>query len=81
MKRKRLLAKLSAFLRADEATQKQEIDATREILKLLKKKENALKEKLEKHPERHDAERIATQLQVIYKQRKRGVDRLRELRE
>ncbi|EED35462.1 conserved hypothetical protein [Luminiphilus syltensis NOR5-1B] len=80
MKLKRLLARVTEFQGADEETQKQEIKAIRKVLKLLKKKEKALKEKLKRNPERDDAESIRTSLKVIYVQRTKGVERVRELK-
>lgn len=82
MKVKKLLAKLSQFLDADNKTQQEEIRATRKILKELKSKEHALRKKmavkLEQDPE--EVESLQLKLDVIYAQRRKGVERIKALK-
>lgn len=80
MATKKLLAKLGRFLDADRASQRQEIESIRKVLKKLKHKERDLREKLPKTPEGEEREDIAAKLEVIYAQRRKGVDRVKELR-
>lgn len=82
MKVKKLLAKLSQFLDADNKTQQEEIRATRKILKELKSKEHDLRKKmavkLEQDPE--EVESLQLKLDVIYAQRRKGVERIKALK-
>jgi hypothetical protein len=80
MKTKKLLARLRDLLDAEASEQRREIASIREVLKALKEKERKLQGKLEKRPDREDREEIEGKLQVIYAQRKKGVERVRELK-
>lgn len=80
MATKKLLAKLSRFLDADRASQQKEIESIRKVLKKLKHKERDLREKLPKTPEGEERDNITAKLKVIYAQRRKGVDRVKELR-
>ncbi|ANB02923.1 hypothetical protein [Ectothiorhodospira sp. BSL-9] len=80
MATKKLLAKLGKFLDADRASQRKEIQSIRKVLKKLKHKERDLREKLPKTPEGEERDDIAAKLEVIYAQRRKGVDRVKELR-
>ncbi|WP_409526109.1 hypothetical protein [Nitrincola sp. MINF-07-Sa-05] len=81
MKTKNLLSRLTRFLDADNKTQLKEIKSIRELLKKLKQKERDLKEKLEKRPDREDADDIRIKLDVIYAQRMKGLDRVRQIKQ
>ncbi|WP_151704549.1 hypothetical protein [Nitrincola alkalilacustris] len=81
MKTKNLLSRLTRFLDADTKTQQKEIKSIRELLKKLKQKERDLKEKLDKRPDREDADDIRIKLDVIYAQRLKGLDRVKQLKE
>jgi len=81
MKTKNLLSRLTRFLDADTKTQQKEIKSIRELLKKLKQKERDLKEKLDKRPDREDADDIRIKLDVIYAQRLKGLDRVRQIKE
>lgn len=81
MKTKNLLSRLTRFLDADTKTQQKEIKSIRELLKKLKQKERDLKEKLDKRPDREDADDIRIKLDVIYAQRLKGLDRVKLLKE
>lgn len=83
MKVKKLLARLSNFLDADNKTQQEEIKSTRKVLKVLKTKEHDLRaklvNKLEQDPE--EAESLQLKLDVIYAQRRKGVERIKALKQ
>jgi len=81
MKTKNLLSRLTRYLDADTKTQQKEIKSIRELLKKLKQKERDLKEKLDKHPEREDADDIRIKLEVIYAQRLKGLERVKQIKE
>lgn len=82
MKVKTLLERLSQFLDADSKTQQEEIKSIRKILKNLKVKEHELRtklaEKIEQDPE--EADSLQLKLDVIYAQRRKGVERVKALK-
>ena len=80
MKTKNLLAKLSALLDKDKREQIEQIKSIKEVLKKLKKKERKLKNRLENETDVKEREEIETKLKVIYKQRQKGVQLLKDLR-
>lgn len=81
MKAKKLLKRLGEFLDADEKTQYREFTATKKILKALKEKEDTLKEQLLITLDAQERSAIQTKLDVIYAQRKKGVERVKQLKE
>ncbi len=80
---KNLLGRLSQFLDADNKTQLEEIKSIRKVLKVLKTKEHALREKLanklQKDPD--EAEALQLKLDVIYAQRRKGIERVQALKQ
>ncbi|MCG5512679.1 hypothetical protein [Ectothiorhodospira shaposhnikovii] len=80
MKTKKLLARLAGFLSADQTAQREELKSIRKVLKKLKAKERDLTARLEQTPPGDEHEEIAQKLQVIYAQRRKGVERVRELK-
>lgn len=80
MKAKKLMERLGRFLDADTSTQQDEVKSIRKVLKELKEKERSLREKLEKNPKREDADELQIKLDVIYAQRKKGLERVKALR-
>jgi hypothetical protein len=80
MKASKLMERLTRFLDADSKTQLEEIKAIRKVLKELKEKERKLREKLDKNPKRDDADELQIKLDVIYAQRRKGVDRVKLLK-
>ncbi len=82
MKVKTLLERLSQFLDADSKTQQEEIKSIRKVLKNLKVKEHELRtklaEKIEQDPE--EADSLQLKLDVIYAQRRKGVERVKALK-
>ncbi|WOJ95099.1 hypothetical protein R0135_07980 [Congregibacter variabilis] len=84
MKAKKLLNRLGEFLDADETTQYRELKATNKVLgvlKALKRKEASLKEQLLITLDPQERSAIQTKLDVIYAQRKKGVERVKQLKE
>lgn len=82
MKLKKLLARVSDFLDADSKTQVEEIKSIRKVLKELKSKERDLKAKQTRLSVKNleDREELQIKLDVIYAQRKKGLDRVKELK-
>lgn len=82
MKLKRLLEKLSRFLDANSKTQQQEIKSIRKVLKELKAKEHKLQEKLANRSayEADEIEALEFKLDVIYAQRRKGIERVQALK-
>ncbi|MBK1673096.1 hypothetical protein CKO35_07210 [Ectothiorhodospira shaposhnikovii] len=80
MKTKKLLARLAGFLSADQTAQQKELKSIRKVLKKLKAKERDLNARLEQTPPGDEHGEIVQKLQVIYAQRRKGVERVRELK-
>jgi chromosome segregation ATPase len=81
MKIKQLLEQLNSFLNADAAAQKAEMKQIKSVLKELKEKERKLQDRLERTKDTEEREELKTKLAVIYAQRRKGVDRVKELKE
>lgn len=81
MKAKKLLERVKQFLDADRHTQRNKIKSIRKVLKELKEKERNIREKLENEKDSIAKEALQLRLEVIYAQRKKGVDRVQELKE
>ncbi|MFT4873075.1 hypothetical protein [Congregibacter sp.] len=81
MKAKKLLKRLSEFLDADEKTQYREVKSTKKVLKALKQKEASLKQELTFMGAAQEQAAVQTKLDVIYAQRKKGVGRVKQLKE
>lgn len=83
MKAKKLLELLNQFLDADSKTQQEEIKSIRKVLKELKEKEHRLRakwvDKIDSDPD--DAEALQLKLDVIYAQRRKGIIRVRALKQ
>jgi predicted ribosome quality control (RQC) complex YloA/Tae2 family protein len=80
MKVKKLLERLNDFLTADEKTQQQEIEGIRKVLKALKDKEKDIRRQLENSSDAEEADALQTKLDVIYAQRSKGVEHVKQLR-
>lgn len=80
MKMTKMLEKLSRFLQADAQAQLKEIKSIRKLLKELKQKERELKEKLEKKRDQDETNELKMKLDVIFAQRKKGVERVKLLK-
>lgn len=79
MKSKKLLARLSDFLGADETTQRRESNAIKKVLKALKNKERKLQKRLAETSDKGERAALQTKLDVIYAQRLKGVERIRTI--
>lgn len=81
MKAKKLLERVKQFLDADRHTQLDKIKSIRKVLKELKEKERSVREQLDNEKDSVAKEALQLRLDVIYAQRKKGVDRVQELKE
>lgn len=81
MKVKKLLEHVKQFLDADRQTQLEKIRSIKKVLKELKEKERKLKDLLDKESDEDVCEALQLRLDVIYAQRKKGIDRVQELKE
>jgi hypothetical protein len=80
MKTRKLLARLADFLDADRAAQQAEVESIRKLLKKLKEKERNLRDKLDRETDPDEREAIAAKLDVVHAQRRKGLDRVRAIR-
>ncbi len=80
MKSKKLLEKLNQLTGLGEDADKKEIKKLRKVLRALKDKQDHLKEKLEDAEGEHERRKIQQQLEVIKRQREKGVDLYRALK-
>lgn len=80
MTAKKLLERVKAFLDADRKTQLEKIRSIRKVLKELKQKERKLKAVRDQEKDQDVKEALQLRLDVIYAQRKKGVDRVKELK-
>lgn len=81
MKASKLLERVRQFLDADRHSQLGKIKSIRKVLKELKQKERDLREELDQEKDPVAIENLQLKLDVIYAQRKKGVDRVQELKE
>ncbi|TVP90806.1 MAG: hypothetical protein EA347_02745 [Thioalkalivibrio sp.] len=80
MKTKKLLARLAQFMNKDRATQREELEHIREVLKKLKKKEQRLREKLDSEPDDEERRELEGKLEVVHAQRTKGLERVKAIR-
>ncbi len=80
MKLRKLLDKLNELTGLGEDADKKQIKKLREVLKALKKKQEGLKEKLEAAEGEHERRKIQQKLEVIQRQREKGVQVYRTLK-
>ena len=73
MKAPKLLKIVKRYLSADENKQQKHIECFTDVLKKLKKKERALKNKLEHEHNDKNRQKIKKDLAIIYAQRKKGI--------
>ena len=74
---KKLLDKLGDMLDPAVGTQKKQRKKLKVILKKLKTKENALKKKLESTDDDRKRDRLLKELDIVHKQRMKGVNAMR----
>ena len=73
MKRRKLLDRLNELMGLGENADKKQVKKLREVLKALKDKQEKLKEKLEAAEGEHERRKIQQKLEVIQRQREKGV--------
>ena len=74
MKSKKLLEKLNTLLGTGESADKEHIKKLRKVLKTLKEKQTILQEKLEEAEGDHERRKIKQKIEVIQRQRQKGVE-------
>ncbi len=79
VKTKKLLARLRSFLDAERGEQIREMDSVRAVLHDLRAKQRKFEAKLAADPTREDRDEIEGKLWAIRVQRRKGLERLREL--
>ncbi len=77
----KLLEKLSIFLGAERRAQVTKYDSIKQVLKKLKKKQHALKDKLKKEHDEKTRKGLKKEISVISAQRKKGIKILKELKQ
>jgi acyl-[acyl carrier protein]--UDP-N-acetylglucosamine O-acyltransferase len=80
LKSKKLLEKLNKLTGLGEDADKKEIKKLRKVLRALKEKQGHLEEKLEDARGEHERRKIQQQLEVIKRQREKGIDVYRSLK-
>jgi len=74
-----MLKKVEEFIDSDKKQQCEQKDSIKEILKKLKKKRSAIKEKLAVEDNEDKREKMQKQLDIIFVQRKKGLKVLKKL--
>ena len=77
MKAPKLLKIVERYLSAGKNKQYKHVECFTDILKKLKKKERALKKKLESETHDKNRQKIKKELAIIYAQRRKGVHALK----
>ncbi|MET0106161.1 MAG: hypothetical protein ABW072_13615 [Sedimenticola sp.] len=80
MKTPKLIKRVNEYLDASKNKQREQKESIKEILKKLKKKERALKEKLGKEKSAKNKKRLQQDLDIIFAQRKKGLKALKKLK-
>ena len=80
MKTPKLLKVVKRFLSANKNKQYEHTKCFKDVLKKLKKKERILKKELENEKHEKNRKQIKKDLAIIYVQRKKGIDALKELK-
>ncbi|MES9937311.1 MAG: hypothetical protein ABW120_06960 [Sedimenticola sp.] len=80
MKTPKLIKRVNEYLDAGKNKQREQKDSIKDILKKLKKKERALKEKLGKEKNEKHRKKIQKDLDIIFAQRKKGLKALKKLK-
>jgi len=74
MKAKKLLRKLNELTGLGESAGNKEIKKLHKVLRALKEKQDVLRERLEQSEDEHEQRKITQQLEVIKRQREKGVE-------
>ena len=77
---KKLLRKLNRILSAEQKVQSEKYSSHKKVLKSLRTEKKRLASELEKTTDEQEREAIATRLEVISVQRKKGLELLKELK-
>jgi acyl-[acyl carrier protein]--UDP-N-acetylglucosamine O-acyltransferase len=80
VKSRKLLEKLNKLVGLGEGADKEEIKKLRKVLHALKDKQEKLKEKLEETQDEEERRKIQQRLEVIKRQREKGVDVYKSLK-
>lgn len=80
MKAKKLLKKLNKLTGLGESAGSKEIKKLHKVLRALKEKQEILRERLEQSEDEHEQRKITQQLEVIKRQREKGVEVYRQLK-
>jgi hypothetical protein len=75
-----LIEELKSYLISDSRQQLEKYDAIKNILKKLKKKENALKDKLKNTQDKDETEKLQKEFDILFVQRKKGIKLKKELK-
>ena len=81
MKIKTLIKKAKKLLNADQRKQQEQMASIKTILKKLKKRQLALKQKLQKETDEKSLRHIQKDLKIIIAQRKKGLRLIKKLKE
>lgn len=81
MKSKKLLAKLNQLLGMSDNTEEKHVKKLRKVLKTLKEKQDSLKLKLETAEGEQERRKIAQKIEVIQRQREKGVEVYKGIKE
>ena len=77
---KKLLRKLNRILSAEQKVQSEKYSSLKKVLKSLRTEKKRLASELETTTDEQEREAIATRLEVISVQRKKGLELLKELK-
>ena len=80
MKAPKMLKIVKRFLSADKEKQYEHTKCFNDVLKKLKKKENALKDKLKNEKHEKHRKQIKKELAIVHAQRKKGIEAIRKLK-
>jgi len=80
MRAPKLLKIVKRFLSADKEKQYEHTKCFTDVLKKLKKKENALKNKLANESSDKNRKQIKKELAIVHAQRKKGIEALKKLK-
>ncbi len=79
MKKKKLLKRLQAFFDLDERSKRAKKKELLMILKKLKQKQHKMAAKLEAASGEQERQELVKELEIIYAQRKKGINLVKEL--
>jgi hypothetical protein len=80
MRAPKLLKVVKRFLSADKEKQYEHTKCFKDVLKKLKKKENALKNELKNEKNEKNRKQLKKEIAVVHAQRKKGIEALKKLK-